>query len=64
MDGLDEIITKNAHVLNEQSLYEIGGDHDLTFFLKSLDLDIRMGYPLGTVFGYGMTERLAGVKLK
>ena len=60
---LDEIITENAHILNEQSLYEVGGNHDLTFLLKSFDLDIRNKYPLGTVFGYGMSEHIIKTSL-
>ena len=31
-------------------------DNDLLFLLKSFDLDLRMNYPLGTVFGYGMAD--------
>ena len=30
-----------------------GGNHGVLFFLKSLDLDLKMGYALGTVCGYG-----------
>ena len=33
-----------------------GGRHDILFLLKSFELDLRMGYKLGTVFGYGMDE--------
>lgn len=33
-----------------------GGTHSILFLLKSLDLDQRLNVPLGTVFGYGMTE--------
>ncbi len=50
---LDEIITRHAHMLNESDLYALGGNHDILFLLKSFDLDIRTGYPLGTVFAYG-----------
>ena len=50
---LDEIITGHAHLLTGSSLFNKGGLHDILFLLKSFDLDIRMGYPLGTVFGYG-----------
>lgn len=35
---------------------QFGGVHDLLFLLKSFDLDLRMNYPLGTVFGYGMAD--------
>ena len=33
--------------------------HDLFFLLKSLDLDLRIGYPFGTVMGYGSAERFS-----
>lgn len=29
-----------------------GGTHDMLFLLKSYDLDLRMGYNLGTILGY------------
>lgn len=29
---------------------------DVNTLLKSFDLDLRMNYPLGTVFGYGMAD--------
>lgn len=50
---LDEIIDGHAHILTGTSIYSKGGLHDILFLLKSFDLDIRMGYSLGTVFGYG-----------
>ena len=28
----------------------------MLFLLKSFDLDLKMGYKLGTVFGYGMVD--------
>ena len=55
---LDEIITGHAHLLTGSTLYSTGGLHDVLFLLKSFELDIRMGYPLGTVFGYGRDEEL------
>ena len=55
---LDEIITATAHLLNESSIYSEGGLHDILFLLKSFDLDIKMKYPLGTVFAYGKAEEL------
>lgn len=54
IETLDEIIEKQGHLLNEQALYETGGLHDLLFLLKSFDLDLKKGYQLGTVFGYGL----------
>ena len=56
--NLDRIITDQSHLLREDSLYKQGGLHDILFLLKSFDLDLRMGYPLGKVFGYGRKEEL------
>lgn len=53
---LDEIITGHAHALTGSSIYWRGGTHDILFLLKSFDLDIRKGWPLGTVFGYGKDD--------
>lgn len=44
-------------------LAEVGGVHDLTFLLKSFDIDLRMGYKLGTVFGYGYDEGQKGLDI-
>lgn len=54
--ALDEIITTHAHLLTGSTLFESGGLHDILFLLKSFDLDIRMGYPLGTIFAYGRAD--------
>ena len=62
--ALDEIITAQAHLLTGSTLYESGGLHDILFLLKSFDLDIRMGYPLGTVFGYGRVDDFKGYEYK
>ena len=53
---LDDIITGHAHLLTGSTIYSAGGLHDILFLLKSFDLDIRMGYPLGTVFAYGRED--------
>lgn len=53
---LDDRIKSHAHILNEQSIYNNGGLHDILFLLKSFDLDLKKGYKLGTVFGYGMAD--------
>ena len=55
---LDTIITSHAHIVTGKKLYREGGTHDILFLLKSFDLDIKMGYPLGTVFAYGRTDDL------
>ena len=64
INNLDNVIMEHAYILNEQSIYNRGGLHDVLFLLKSLDLDMRMGYQLGTVFGYEMEEQLKGVTYK
>lgn len=53
---LDTIINEHAHILNENTLQISGGLHDILFLLKSFDLDIKKGYSLGTVFGYGRVD--------
>ena len=56
--NLDRIISSQAHILSGQKTYNEGGTHDILFLLKSLDLDLKMGYSLGTVFGYNLEEFL------
>ena len=53
---LDDRIISHTHVLYGERITRVGGNHDILFFLKSLDLDIRCGYKLGTVCGYGRDE--------
>lgn len=36
--------------------------HDTLFLLKSIDLDIKMGYPFGTVLGYGYVDKFKGLE--
>ena len=50
---LDDRILAHANVHSGIEITLEGGNHDILFFLKSLDLDLRKGYPLGTVCGYG-----------
>lgn len=50
---LEELVAGHANVLNQKDIYDQGGLHDVLFLLKSFELDIRQGYPLGTVFAYG-----------
>ena len=53
---LNERIEAHGHILNSSQIAETGGVHDILFLLKSFDLDLKMGYKLGTVFGYGMAN--------
>lgn len=56
IDDLDQRIEAHGHILNSSSIANIGGTHDILFLLKSFDLDLKNGYKLGTVFGYGMAN--------
>ena len=42
--------------LMSECAFDRNGGHDILSLLKSIDLDIRMGYSLGTVFHYGGDE--------
>lgn len=57
---LNERIEAHGHILNSSQMAAVGGVHDILFLLKSFDLDLKMGYTLGTVFGYGMVEEWYG----
>ena len=56
IENLDEIITRYLPLLNVRDINWEGGKHDLLFMVKSLDLDLRLGKELGTVFGYGQNR--------
>lgn len=53
---LDDRIEAHGHMLNETIISNFGGTHDILFLLKSFDLDLKMGYSPGTIFGYGMAR--------
>lgn len=55
ISDLDDRIKEHGHVFNSRAIEIEGGTHDILFLLKCFDLDLRKGYPLGTVFGYGMS---------
>ena len=48
---LNDCIDFSLHVIAHHRHY-----HGLFFLFKSLDLDLRLRWPLGTVFGYGQDE--------
>lgn len=50
---LRERIFKHCELYSYTVTFKENGSHGVLFFLKSLDLDIRCGYPLGTICGYG-----------
>lgn len=56
INDLDQRIEAHGNILNSSSIANIGGTHDILFLLKSFDLDLKNGYKLGTVFGYGMAN--------
>ena len=49
---LDKRIIDHQNMIDVE-IFAQHGPHDLLFFLKSLDLDLRLGFPLGTVCGHG-----------
>lgn len=53
---LDTRLIDHAHVIRGADISSLGGYHDALFFLKSLDLDLKYNYSLGTVCGYGRDE--------
>lgn len=59
---LDNYIYNHANIPHNLELANKFGEHDLLFFLKSLDLDLKCGYVLGTIFGYGYKEYLSKIK--
>lgn len=56
IEDIDNRILAHTHVFHGETVTRQGGDHDILFFLKSVDLDIRCGFKLGTVCGYGRDE--------
>lgn len=55
-DRLDEWIYNHSNIPHTLELSGAYGEHDLLFFLKSLDLDYRCNYEPFTVFGYDYTR--------
>lgn len=53
---LHDRIVRHSHEYFGWQITLSGGEHDILFFLKSLDLDLKYGYKLGTVCGYGRDE--------
>lgn len=50
---LDKLINEHVELYGQHCVSISGGTHGLLFYLKSLDLDLRCEYKLGTVCGYG-----------
>ena len=51
---LDILIHEFIHIRPYDDKTSGGGFHSLLFFLKSIDLDLRLEKKLGTVFAYGL----------
>jgi len=56
IDNLDELIASHAELYTLEKLEMRGGLHTVLFYLKTLDIDLKCGYKLGTVFGYGYAD--------
>lgn len=50
---LYERVISHTHEINGIKITRSGGNHGVLFYLKSLDIDIKKGWPLGTTCGYG-----------
>lgn len=53
---LDDRILDHSHVIRGREIAYKGGSHGILFYLKSLELDLRLGNKPGTVCGYGRDE--------
>ena len=56
IQNLNEIILQHTHILNANDVAESGGSHGILFLLKSIEIDLRKNYELGTICGYNRTE--------
>ena len=59
---IDTWIFNHANIPHNEDLAGVGGEHDLLFFLKSIDLDLKCGFELLTVFGYDYIRNFALIK--
>lgn len=60
VSDLDDKVKAHTHVIYGEQITARGGNHDILFLFKSLDLDLKNGYKLGTVCGYGREEVFNG----
>ena len=56
ISDLDDRILHHAYSNLSSNMENLNGLHGILFYLKSLDLDIRCDYSLGTICGYGRDE--------
>ena len=52
VECLHKRVIKHSHVWEAEGIRSYAGEHGILFFLKSIDLDLRCGYKLGTVCSY------------
>lgn len=64
IEKLDEYIRDCLSLYESREMYNENGLHDILFLLKSFDLDLRMGYEIGTVFMYGKREEIRELNLQ
>lgn len=60
--NLDEVITKDSHVLVKEGFLDSQKEHTILFLLKSLELDLRLDKPLGTVYAYKRDKIFSATK--
>lgn len=56
---------KKISNIKKHLIYNVHGDdiiHSPLFMIKSLELDLRLNYPLGKVYGYGKEEIFTSLK--
>lgn len=56
IEKLDEIIFNHGNIPYNLEMSKSGGNHDVLFPLKSIDLDLKCNFELFTVFGYNYTK--------
>lgn len=52
IENLDHAISEHLLLLNKRDIATMGGQHDLLFFVKSLNMDLYLKKEFGTVYGY------------
>lgn len=58
-------LSKKISNIKKHLIYNVHGDdiiHSPLFMIKSLELDLRLNYPLGKVYGYGKEEIFTSLK--
>ncbi|WP_024860068.1 hypothetical protein [Ruminococcus flavefaciens] len=61
ISNLNDILEICTHIFSCEQISEEGGLHDMLFLLKSLDIDLRFGWELGTTYGYDMIDSIKNI---